>query len=103
MNLLIFLDLIYNPGKSVKFYSLQEQNFKIFLIVTYNQGKVFMILPITWGGHMYNWFPLGVAPRSLDAAQLGASQLHNWEENLDKKFFRKQTAKTKRKQSVNWK
>ena len=40
MNLLIFLDLTYNPGKNFKFYSLQGQNFKVFLIFTYNQGKV---------------------------------------------------------------
>ena len=50
MNLLIFLDLTYNPGKNFKFYSLQGQNFKIFLIVTCNQGKVFLILPISRGG-----------------------------------------------------
>ena len=50
MNLLIFLDLTYSPGKNFKFYSLQGQNFKIFLIFTYNQGKVFLILPITRGG-----------------------------------------------------
>ena len=52
MNVLIFLDLTYNPGKNFKFYSLQGQNFKIFLIFTYiyNQGKVFLILPITQGG-----------------------------------------------------
>ena len=62
MNLLIFLDLTYNPDKNFKFYSLQGQNFKIFLIFTYNQGKVFLILPITWEGHMYTWSPLGVAP-----------------------------------------
>ena len=78
MNLLIFLDLTYNPCKNFKFYSLQEQNFKIFLIFTYNQrkvflilpiftynqGKVFLILPITQGGggHMHTWSPLGVAP-----------------------------------------
>ena len=60
MNLLIFLDLTYNPDKNSKFYSLQGQNFKIFLIFTYNQGKVFLILPITWG-HMYTSSPLGVA------------------------------------------
>ena len=53
MNLLIFLDLTYNPGINFKFYSLQGQNFKIFLIFTYNQGKVFLILPITWGAHVY--------------------------------------------------
>ena len=47
MNLLIFLDLTYNPGINFKFYSLQGQNFKIFLIFTYNQG--FLILPITRG------------------------------------------------------
>ena len=50
MNLLIFLDLTYNPGQNFKLYSLQGQNFKIFLIFTYNQGKVFLILPITGGG-----------------------------------------------------
>ena len=50
MNLLIFLDLTYNPGKNFKCYSLQGQKFKIFLIFTYNQGKVFLILPIIWGG-----------------------------------------------------
>ena len=49
MNLLIFLDLTYNPGINFKFYSLQGQNFKIFLIFTYNQHKVFLILLITWG------------------------------------------------------
>ena len=53
MNLLIFLDLTYNPGKNFKFYSLQGQNFKIFLIFTYNQRKVFLILPIYAGGHVY--------------------------------------------------
>ena len=53
MNLLIFLDLTYYPGKNFKFYSLQGQNFKIFLIFTYNQGKVFLILPITRGAHVY--------------------------------------------------
>ena len=53
MNLLIFLDLTYNPGKIFKFYSLQGKNFKIFLIFTYNQGKVFLILPITRGAHVY--------------------------------------------------
>ena len=50
MNLLLFLDLTYNPGKNFKFYSLQGQHFKIFLIFTFNQGKVFLILPITRGG-----------------------------------------------------
>ena len=53
MNLLIFLDLAYNPGINFKFYSLQGQNFKIFLIFTYNRGKVFLILPITRGAHVY--------------------------------------------------
>ena len=56
-NLLIFLDLTYNPGKNFKFYSLQEQNFKNFLIFTYNLCKVFLILPSTQGGgggaHVY--------------------------------------------------
>ena len=63
MNFLIFLDLTYNPCKKFKFYSLQGQNFKIFLIYTYNQGKVSLILPITrGGGHMSTWSPLGVPP-----------------------------------------
>ena len=48
-NLLIFLDLTYNPCKNFKSYSLQGQNFKIFLIFTHNQGKGFLILPITRG------------------------------------------------------
>ena len=47
MNLLIFLDLTYNPCKNFKFYSLHGQNFKIFLIFTCNQGKLFLILPIS--------------------------------------------------------
>ena len=50
MNLLIFLDLTYNPCKNLKFYSLQGQNVQIFLIFTYNQGKIFLILPIIRGG-----------------------------------------------------
>ena len=64
MTLLIFLDLTYNPCKNFKFYSLQGQNFKIFLIFTNNQGKVFLILPIPGGGggHMYTWSLLGVPP-----------------------------------------
>ena len=49
MNLLIFLDLTYNPCKNVKFCSLQGKNVKFFLIFTYNQGKIFLILPITRG------------------------------------------------------
>ena len=54
MSLLIFSDLGYNPSKNFKFYSLQGQNVKIFLIFTYNQGKIFLILLITWGGgHVY--------------------------------------------------
>ena len=48
MNLLIFLDLTHNPCKNFKFYSLQGQNLQIF-ICTYNEGKIFLILPITWG------------------------------------------------------
>ena len=71
MNLLIFLDLTWNPGKNFKFYSLQGQNVKIFLVFTYIQGKIFLILPITLGrGGTYipglhwelppspNWYPL---------------------------------------------
>ena len=53
MNLLIFLDLTYNPCKNFKFYSLQGQNVQIFLIFTCNQGKFFLILPITRGVYVY--------------------------------------------------
>ena len=66
MNLLIFLDLTYNPCKNFKLDSLQGQNVQIFLIFTYNQGKTFLILPITrGGGHMFTWSPLRVAPLPL--------------------------------------
>ena len=65
MNLLIFLDLTYNMDINFKFYSLQGKNFKIFLIFTYNQDKVFLILPIALGGGgggglMYTWSPFEV-------------------------------------------
>ena len=50
MNLLIFLDLTYNPCKNVKFCSLQVKNVQFFLIFTHNQGKIFLILPVTRGG-----------------------------------------------------
>ena len=58
MNLLISLDLTYNPCKIFKFYpllTLFKANCRIFLIFTYNQGKSFLILPIAWGegGHVY--------------------------------------------------
>ena len=55
MNLLIFLDLAYNPCENVKFCSLQGKNVQFLLIFTYNQGKIFLILPITGGGggHIY--------------------------------------------------
>ena len=72
MNLLIFLDLTYNPGKNFKFDSLQGQNFKIFLIFTYNRGKAFLILPIT-RGDMYTWSPLGVAHLEEFSSILGFS------------------------------
>ena len=49
MNLLILLDLTYNPCKNFKFYSLQGQNVQTFLIFTYNQGQIILILPITRG------------------------------------------------------
>ena len=49
-NLLILKDLTYNPCNNFKFYSLQFQNVKIFIIFTYNQGKIVLILPIILGG-----------------------------------------------------
>ena len=36
--------------QNFRFYSLQGQNFKIFLIFTYNQGKVFLIFTYYPGG-----------------------------------------------------
>ena len=56
-NLLIFLDLSYNPCTNLIFYSLQAQILHIFfLIFTYKnkncqncQGKIVLILPITLG------------------------------------------------------
>ena len=50
MNLLIFLDLTYNPCKNCKFYSLQGQNFKIFLILPVTRATFswfYLLLPIT--------------------------------------------------------
>ena len=64
MNLLIVWDLTYNRGKNFKFCSLQGQNFKLFLIFTYNQGKVFLILPITRGAHLYVVSIWSCPPRS---------------------------------------
>ena len=47
MNLQIFLDLTYNPCKNFKFYTHQGNNVQIFLIFNYNQGNIFLTLPIT--------------------------------------------------------
>ena len=72
MNLLIFLDLTYNPCKNFKFYSLQGQNVQIILIFTYNQGKIFLILPITWKGgglaHVY-LVSIGSSPPQENSAR----------------------------------
>ena len=51
MNLQIFLDLTYNPGKISKFF--------LFLPIT--RAK-FLDFTYYLGGHMYTWSPLGVAP-----------------------------------------
>ena len=96
MNLLIFLDLTYNPGKNFKFYSLQGQNFKIFLIFTYNQGKVFLTLPIARGGgaHVYlvsigsspprqiGWIQLKSMVKSCQGSLKSRNQ-HNFENSED--------------------
>ena len=58
MNLLILLGLRYNLYKNFKFYFLQGENVQIFLIFTYNQGKILFILRITLGVHVYS--PMGV-------------------------------------------
>ena len=39
MNLLIFLDLTYNPGINFKFYSLQGQISKFFLFLPITRAK----------------------------------------------------------------
>ena len=46
---------ILQPGKISHFCFLQGQNVQIFLIFTYIQGKIFLILPITpgEGAHVY--------------------------------------------------
>ena len=71
------ISLSLNQGKSFKFYSLQGQNFKIFLIFTYNQGKAFLILPITQGGTVYlvstGSCPPPLAKRSLTRLKLSVS------------------------------
>ena len=63
MNLLIFLDLAYNPCKSFKFYSLQGQNVKTFHILPITRAKFFYstYYPGGGGGQMYTWSPFGVA------------------------------------------
>ena len=35
--------------QNVKFCSLQGKNVQFFLIFNFNQGKIILILPITWG------------------------------------------------------
>ena len=77
MNLLIFLDITYNPGINFRFYSLQGQNFKIFLIFTYNQDKVFLILPITLGAHVY-LVSIGSCPAPL-AKYIRSDPMATWE------------------------
>ena len=61
MNLQVFLDLTYNPCKNFKVYSLQGKNVQIFLVFTYTQGKIFLILPITRGGGGGTYIP-GLIP-----------------------------------------
>ena len=46
MNLLIFLDLTDNQHAKISNFTLQGQNVQIFLSFTYNQGKIYLILPI---------------------------------------------------------
>ena len=60
MNLPIFLDLTYNPCMS-NFAILKGKMSSFFLISTHNQGKIFLILPITWGAHVYLVF-IGSSP-----------------------------------------
>ena len=71
MNLLIFLYLTYNPRKNFKFYSLQGQNVKNFLIFTFNQG-IFFILPITRGEHVYLVSTGSCSPFSLGISLAGS-------------------------------
>ena len=44
-----WISVTCNKGRNFKFYYLQGQNLKIFLIFTENQDKIFLILLITGG------------------------------------------------------
>ena len=50
MNLLLSLDLTYAKMSN---FALFKGKCPIFSYFTHNQGKIFLILPITQGGHMY--------------------------------------------------
>ena len=86
MNLQILLDITNNPCKKFKFYSHQGQNVQIFQIFTYNQDKIFLILPITRGEHMYIWSPLRVSPGLLKLIDL-ISFLSNFVQFSDTNFL----------------
>ena len=54
MNLLIFLDLTYNPGKNFKFYSLQGQNFNFFVFLPITRAKFSSFYLLSGeGAHVY--------------------------------------------------
>ena len=54
MNLLIFFDLTNNRHATISNFTLQGQNVQMFLSFTYNQGKIYLILPIIPGWeHVY--------------------------------------------------
>ena len=88
MNLLIFLDLTYNPGKNFEFYSFQEQNLKIFLIFTYNQGNVFLILPIARGAHV-NLVSIESSPPRKNSFMNYAHVLRGIDDNVVTVFLKK--------------
>ena len=62
MNLLIFLDLAIILVKSSNFTLTRGKLSEFLLFFAYNQGKIFLILPITRGGHMYTLPLLIVCP-----------------------------------------
>ena len=61
MNLLIFLDLTYNPWRNLKFCSLQGKNANFFLFLPITGVHFFDFIYYT-EGHIYTLSAMGVQP-----------------------------------------